>query len=97
MMKIWVPRILIGLIGLAIGILIMVYRSPNPINSLEEEKEIVDSLQSKIDTLKIEKEVVKWKLEKVVEEKFIAIDSIKNLPPTEGVKYLNMRLHEMDN
>lgn len=96
-MKVWVPRILIGLIGLAIGILIMVYRSPNPINSLEEEKEIVDSLQNKIDTLEVEKEVVKWKVEKVVEEKIVTIDSIKNLSPTDGIKYLNMRLHEMDN
>lgn len=94
--KLW-KWIFLSILWLLIGLLIGInYQSPNPINSLESEKEYVDSIQTVIDTLLIEKDVVKWKIDKVIEEKEVAVDSIKNLPTTEAVEYLNNKLKEYE-
>ena len=96
-MKQILTKVLWLLIGLVIGILIMIYRSSSPINSLDTEKEYIDSVQNKIDTLLIEKETIKWKIDNVIKEKEVRVDSIKNLPLTEAVEYLNNKLKEYEN
>lgn len=87
-------RILWLLIGLVLGI--SVYRYSSPITSLESEKEYVDSIQVVIDTLVIEKEHVRWKINKVKEEKVLRVDSVKNLPVPEAVNYLENKIEEYE-
>ena len=75
----------------------MIYRPQRPISSsIESEKEYVDSIQTVIDSVVVEKEKIKWRIDSVIKEKEIRVDSVRNLPIPEAVEYLNRNLKEYE-
>lgn len=93
--------LLLTLIGLGIGLFLKIKKErSNPILNIEEigvvEKNMIDSLKRDIEGKSQEIDHLKDSIKNIKTIRVYKVDSIRNLPTTEGVRFLKTKLREYE-